>query len=65
MFLHLWVATLLRKDNHDQLDSIYVEAANKHHALEKSREIYAERYKEFWHYSYVWVTLKTENTRAV
>jgi hypothetical protein len=65
MMEHLYTAKLLRKDNHDELDSILVTGVNKHHAIERAREEFAARAKDFWHYAYVWVEIKTENIRAV
>jgi hypothetical protein len=54
----LWVATLIRKDNQDQLDSILVSADKKYEAIEKANHEFRERDPNYWHYAYVWVEEK-------
>lgn len=51
----LWTASLLRKDDHDMLDSIKVFAPNKTAAIEQANTEFKKLYKNYWHYAYVWV----------
>ncbi len=51
----VWVARLLRKDDHDELTSIKVLASNKHEAMDKATQEMREFYPDYWHYAYVWV----------
>lgn len=54
----LWVGRLLRKDDHDELDSILVAARDKYEAIEKANHEFRERYTNYFHYAYVWVEEK-------
>lgn len=54
----IWIARLLRKDNHDELDSVLVSATDKFDAIAKANHEFRARDANTWHYGYVWVEEK-------
>lgn len=54
----LWVATLIRKDNGDQVYSIMVSSDDKYDAITKANHEFAQFYPNYFQYAYVWVEEK-------
>ena len=52
---HVWIASLLRKDTHDLLESIKVFAPNRREAISMATAQFQRLRKNYFHYAYLWV----------